>query len=72
MLPDVLPVISNVETLPGLTLATGFSGHGFAIGPSVGRLAADLVTGKAPIVDPTPFRYSRFTDGSWPRPQTAV
>lgn len=72
VLPDVLPVISNVETLPGLTLATGFSGHGFAIGPAAGRLAADLVTGRTPIVDPAPFRYGRYTDGSRPRPQTAV
>ena len=62
--PDVVPVISNVDSLPGLTLATGFSGHGFGIGPGAGRLAADLVTGVAPVVDPSPFRYSRFTDGS--------
>jgi glycine/D-amino acid oxidase-like deaminating enzyme len=72
VLPDVLPVISRVDGLPGLTLATGFSGHGFGIGPAVGRLAADLATGKAPLVDPAPFRFSRFTDGSRPRPQTAV
>jgi len=62
--PDAVPVISTVETLPGLTLATGFSGHGFGIGPAAGRLAADLVTGAPPIVDPTPFRFSRFSDGS--------
>ncbi|MBV9748964.1 MAG: FAD-binding oxidoreductase [Acetobacteraceae bacterium] len=62
--PDAVPVISSVEKLPGLFLATGFSGHGFGIGPAAGRLAADLVAGDAPIVDPTPFRYSRLVDGS--------
>ena len=62
--PDAVPVISPVDSLPGLTLATGFSGHGFGIGPGAGRLAADLVTGVAPVVDPSPFRYSRFIDGS--------
>jgi glycine/D-amino acid oxidase-like deaminating enzyme len=61
--PDAIPVISPVESLPGFFLATGFSGHGFGIGPAAGRLAADLVSGAPPIVDPTPFRYSRMIDG---------
>jgi hypothetical protein len=39
------PVISPVPDLPGLTVATGFTGHGFGIGPAAGRLAADLATG---------------------------
>jgi len=64
VMPDVVPVISTVESLPGLIIATGFSGHGFGIGPAAGRLAADLATGARPIVDPTPFRFSRFSDGS--------
>jgi len=71
-MPDVIPVISPVDSLPGLFLATGFSGHGFGIGPAAGRLAADLITGRTPIVDPSPFRYSRFIDGSRPRPLTGV
>ena len=62
--PDAVPVISPVAEVPGLVIATGFSGHGFGIGPAAGRLAADLATGAPPIVDPAPFRYSRFTDGS--------
>jgi glycine/D-amino acid oxidase-like deaminating enzyme len=62
--PDVMPVISTVDSLPGLVIATGFSGHGFGIGPAAGQLAADLVTGTRPIVDPAPFRFSRFSDGS--------
>ena len=62
--PDAVPVISEVESLPGFVVATGFSGHGFGIGPAAGRLAADIATGATPIVDPTAFRFSRFTDGS--------
>ena len=62
--PDAVPVISPVAALPGLVIATGFSGHGFGIGPAAGRLAADMATGAPPIVDPAPFRFSRFTDGS--------
>jgi glycine/D-amino acid oxidase-like deaminating enzyme len=62
--PDVIPYISAVGAVPGLTVATGFSGHGFGIGPGAGRLAADLATGQTPSVDPAPFRLSRFNDGS--------
>jgi glycine/D-amino acid oxidase-like deaminating enzyme len=62
--PDVVPYISPADTLPGLTIATGFSGHGFGIGPAAGRLAAELAIGDSPSVDPTPFRASRFSDGS--------
>ncbi len=62
--PDVLPVISEVEQLPGFFLATGFSGHGFGIGPGAGQLMAEIVQGKTTCVDPTPFRYSRYFDGT--------
>ncbi len=63
--PDAVPVISPVETLPGFHLATGFSGHGFGIGPGAGKLMADMIAGDTPAVDPAPYRYSRFVDGSW-------
>jgi glycine/D-amino acid oxidase-like deaminating enzyme len=62
--PDVVPYISPVGTLPGLTVATGFSGHGFGIGPAAGRLAAELAIDATPSVDPNSFRASRFNDGS--------
>ncbi|WP_170414839.1 NAD(P)/FAD-dependent oxidoreductase [Ruegeria atlantica] len=66
--PDAIPVISSVDTMPGMFIATGFSGHGFGIGPGAGRLMADLVCETTPCVDPAAFRLSRFTDGSKVRP----
>jgi glycine/D-amino acid oxidase-like deaminating enzyme len=68
VMPDAIPVISPVEKVPGFFIATGFSGHGFGIGPGAGRLVADMVAGDPTLVDPTPFRLGRFTDGSNPRP----
>ncbi|HEU0215492.1 MAG TPA: FAD-binding oxidoreductase [Stellaceae bacterium] len=68
VMPDAIPVISAVDKVPGFYIATGFSGHGFGIGPGAGRLVADMIAGGPTIVDPTPFRLSRFTDGSNPRP----
>ncbi|MBP2167326.1 glycine/D-amino acid oxidase-like deaminating enzyme [Erwinia toletana] len=62
--PDAIPVISTVPQLPGLVISAGYSGHGFGIGPGAGRLAADLIMNEQPVVDPTPYRYSRLVDGS--------
>jgi len=62
--PDVLPVLDEIVPLPGLYMATGFSGHGFGIGPAAGHVMADLVMGNTPAVDLTPFRFSRFSDGT--------
>lgn len=58
--PDSNPVIDHVGQIPGLTLATGFSGHGFGTGPAAGQLAADLIAGNAPIIDPAPYRFNRL------------
>ncbi|UWU73837.1 FAD-binding oxidoreductase [Bradyrhizobium huanghuaihaiense] len=58
--PDAVPVMAPVGSVPGFYLATGFSGHGFGIGPGAGALMADLVTGSTACVDPAPFRIERF------------
>jgi glycine/D-amino acid oxidase-like deaminating enzyme len=71
--PDMIPVISPVDALPGLVIGTGFSGHGFGIGPGAGKLLAELVTGDTPSVDPSDFRFSRFAERPRPRPsETAL
>ncbi len=62
--PDAVPVISAIDKIPGFHIATGFSGHGFGIGPAAGKLMADIVLGRQPLVDPKDFRFSRFSDGS--------
>ena len=59
VLPDTLPVIDETPR-PGLWLATGTSGHGFGIGPAIGRVLADLVRGAPPGHDLSVFRFTRF------------
>ncbi|MCL7466058.1 FAD-binding oxidoreductase [Phaeovulum sp. NW3] len=58
--PDAIPVISPIHTVPGFYVASGFSGHGFGIGPGAGQLMADLITGDRPTVDPAVFDISRL------------
>jgi glycine/D-amino acid oxidase-like deaminating enzyme len=62
--PDVVPVMDAVASVPGLFLASGFSGHGFGIGPGAGRVMADLVQGRPAGHDLSRFRFPRFSDGS--------
>jgi glycine/D-amino acid oxidase-like deaminating enzyme len=63
--PDGIPAIGEVQGVPGLILAAGFSGHGFGIGPGAGHLVADLITGGRPLVDPEPYRPERLAASAW-------
>jgi glycine/D-amino acid oxidase-like deaminating enzyme len=71
-MPDVVPIVDQAQAIPGLLVATGMSGHGFGIGPGMGRILADLIVGNAPGHDLSRFRLSRFSDGSPIRPGPAL
>ncbi|WP_423910782.1 NAD(P)/FAD-dependent oxidoreductase [Candidatus Spongiihabitans sp.] len=58
--PDQLPVISTVDRIPGLTLSTGYSGHGFGIGLGAGNVTAKLAIGKTPAVSLDAFSMDRL------------
>ncbi len=62
--PDWHPIIDEVPEGSGFYLCAGFSGHGFKLGPAVGRMMADMVTKASdPLFDPHLFRLSRFDEG---------
>ncbi|WP_375228113.1 NAD(P)/FAD-dependent oxidoreductase [Roseobacter sp. S98] len=63
-MPDVVPVVDRIDALPGLVLGTGMSGHGFGIGPAMGRILAALATGGPAGHDLYRFRFGRFRDGT--------
>jgi sarcosine oxidase subunit beta len=42
---DDIPFIGQIPGLSGLTIAVGFSGHGFALAPAIGRCVADQING---------------------------
>ncbi|MEM8947735.1 MAG: FAD-binding oxidoreductase [Pseudomonadota bacterium] len=58
--PDELPVLGPVDRYPGLLIATGFSGHGFGVGPAAGHAIAALIQGQTPLFDLHDFRLSRL------------
>jgi glycine/D-amino acid oxidase-like deaminating enzyme len=70
--PDLVPVLGEVPQLKGFVLATGFSGHGFAMGPIAGRLVSEIVVDGKPSLDLSAFRFSRFSEGALGRPRNVL
>ncbi|MCH7795228.1 MAG: FAD-binding oxidoreductase [Proteobacteria bacterium] len=61
--PDWNPVLGPAPGLDGLTLAFGFSGHGFKLAPAVGLTLAQQVLGREPDVDIAAYGLGRFAEG---------
>ena len=61
--PDWNPVLGPIGEVKGLTVAFGFSGHGFKFSPSVGRLLAQHAMGLPTDVSLKPYRLERFERG---------
>jgi len=54
--PDDDFIIDWHPQLERVLVVTGFSGHGFKFGPTIGRIAADLLQKRS-----TPFNIDRFS-----------
>jgi sarcosine oxidase subunit beta len=62
--PDWHPVIDETPAGSGFYTCAGFSGHGFKLGPAVGVIVADMLTGESEAeFDPHLFRLSRYAEG---------
>ena len=72
MTPDLLPVLDRLDQPSGLVLATGFSGHGFGLGPAVGKVVSELVVDGKPSLDLHALRFARFADGTRLQANTVV
>ena len=65
--PDHNALVGEDLAVSRFLYATGFSGHGFLMGPAIGEVVRDLYLGRAPVVDVSGLDASRFTDrGSRP------
>ncbi len=61
--PDWHPIVDELIPGSGFHICAGFSGHGFKLGPAVGVMVADMLTGEsAPEFDPHPFRLGRYAE----------
>lgn len=61
---DALPVIEAISGIDGLVVATGFSGHGFCLGPVTGEILADLAVEGVTRHPIAPFTLARLKRGN--------
>ncbi len=62
--PDWHPILDEVPAGSGFYVCSGFSGHGFKLGPAVGLMVAEMISDEGqPTFDPSIFRASRFVEG---------
>ncbi len=61
--PDAIPVIERTPEYDNLVIATGFSGHGFCLGPITGEILADLAVEGTTSHPIAAFNRARFADG---------
>jgi sarcosine oxidase, subunit beta len=69
--PDWNALVGEAREVSRFLYATGFSGHGFQQAPAVGEHLAELVVGRQPTLDLSPFSAERFAAGA-ERPETFV
>lgn len=71
--PDHNPLVGRVDEIEGLSVAAGFSGHGFMQGPAIGLMMAELlIDGAFQTVDLSDFRPSRFSEGELRREHNVI
>jgi sarcosine oxidase subunit beta len=63
MTPDHNPIVGPSRDVAGFFTIAGFSGHGFQHSPAAGRILADLIAGRDPRFDVSPFALERFAGG---------
>ena len=63
MSPDHNALVGEAAEVGRFLYATGFSGHGFLMGPAVGEVLRDLYLGVPPVVDVSPLDVRRFDAG---------
>lgn len=66
--PDHNALIGEAPGVSRFLYATGFSGHGFLMGPAVGEVIRDLYLGREPFVDVSPLDARRL-EGDRLRPE---
>ncbi len=72
MTPDHNPIIGPSSDVEGFFTIAGFSGHGFQHAPAAGRILADLITGRDPQFDLSPFTLDRFSQRPFAGEATVV
>jgi D-amino-acid dehydrogenase len=60
MMPDSIPVLGALPRHPNVLCAFGHGHYGLTQGPTTGRIISDLIFGRDPGIDLSPFAITRF------------
>jgi sarcosine oxidase subunit beta len=71
MTPDHNALVGEAEGVSRFLYATGFSGHGFLMGPAIGEVMRDLYLGRTPVVDVSSLTADRFASADF-RPELNI
>ncbi len=71
MTPDHNALVGEAEGVSRFLYATGFSGHGFLMGPAIGEVMRDLYLGRTPVVDVSSLTANRFASSDF-RPELNI
>ena len=71
MTPDAQPIIGETD-VKNFYHSTGYSGHGFMLGPIAGKILAQHIAGMKPDIDFSMLDYRRFERGELIREHNVV
>ncbi len=57
---DEVPILGALPGISNLTVATGFSGHGFALSPIIGQVMSELIVDGKPSIEISQLGFERF------------
>jgi sarcosine oxidase subunit beta len=60
--PDAVCILDKAPTMDNFYLTAGHSGHGFCLGPIIGRLLAEWIVEGKPSIDVSGLGWSRFSN----------
>ncbi|MFV0332684.1 MAG: NAD(P)/FAD-dependent oxidoreductase [Tropicimonas sp.] len=70
--PDLLPAVGPVAKVGNLLVGSGFSGHGFGVGPAAGEALAEIALGDQARDSLSELSPDRFANGTWSRGEFAL
>jgi sarcosine oxidase subunit beta len=59
-MPDGMPILDRSPDIDNLYVSAGFHGHGFCLGPIVGKLFSEWIVDGKPSLNLSDFRWARY------------
>jgi glycine oxidase len=63
--PDNIPIIDRHPDFGNVFVNTGHYRYGVTMAPASAELLVDLMEGKSPVLDPTPYRWQAALERAW-------